>query len=392
MLDAGGDARAARNDRPGAGDGARAARGEDTERAGTAPTGRPRVAFVYRKWPPAMGGMETYAFRLAAELEPHAEVERLVLPGHSDGSVPRPAELLRFGLAAGARLLFSPAPAPVVHVADMASWPLAFCARIRRPGCRVLLSAHGTDVSYSARGGLRGRLYGAYLRLGARLLTGATVLANSAATARRAAAHGFAQVEVIPLAAEIEARPRRVPRRAVLFPGRLIRLKGCRWFIDEVLPRLPDEITLDVAGTVWDRDEEAALAHPRVRYLGKLDRPALAQACADALCVVLPNIEMADGTFEGFGLVGVEAAAAGGVVLGSNHGGIPEAVLDGRTGILLPSGDARAWAAQIEEIAGWSEERRAGFVARAQDVCDRHFTWSRVGRETAARYRPKAAR
>lgn len=55
-------------------------------------------------------------------------------------------------------------------------------------------------------------------------------------------------------------------------------------------------------------------------------------------------------------------------------------------------GDARAWAAQIEEIAGWSEERRAGFVARAQDVCDLHFTWSRVARETAARYRPEAAR
>jgi hypothetical protein len=68
MLDAGGDTRAARNDRTGAGDGAPAARREATERAGAAPTGRPRVAFVSRKWPPAMGGMETYASRLAAAL------------------------------------------------------------------------------------------------------------------------------------------------------------------------------------------------------------------------------------------------------------------------------------------------------------------------------------
>jgi glycosyltransferase involved in cell wall biosynthesis len=354
-------------------------------------TDRMRVTFVSRKWPPAMGGMETYAFRLAQELEAHAEVERLVLPGHADGSVPRPMELLRFGLIAGARLLFARAPASVVHVTDMASWPLALCARVRRPGCRIVLSAHGTDVSYSARGGLRGRLYGAYLRLGALLLPQAKILANSTATARCTAGHGFDQIEVIPLAAEMEARPRLSPRRAVLFPGRLIRLKGCGWFIREVLPHLPEDITLDVAGTLWDPDEEAALADPRVRYLGRLDRPALAQAYADALCVVMPNIEMADGTFEGFGLVGVEVAVAGGVVLAAHHGGIPEAVLDGRTGILLPPGDAEAWAARIREIADWSEERRAAFVARAQDICGVHFTWSRVARETAAHYGTTAA-
>lgn len=365
----------------------------DTAHAsGRAAADRLRVTFVSRKWPPAMGGMETYAARLAEELQAHAEVERLVLPGHTDGSVPRPWELLRFGLVAGARLLFARAPAPVVHVADMASWPLALCARLRRPGGRVVLSAHGTDVAYAARGGLRGRLYGAYLRLGAHLLPEATVLANSAATAHRTAEHGFRRVEVVPLAAEMEARPRRSPSRAVLFPGRLIRLKGCGWFIREVLPRLPENITLDVAGTLWDPEEEAALADPRVRYLGKLDRPALAQACADALCVVVPNIEMTDGTFEGFGLVGVEAAGAGGVVLASNHGGIPDAVLDGRTGFLLPPGDAGAWADRIRAVAGWPEARRAAFVAAAQEICGTQFTWARVARETAAHYRAGAAR
>jgi glycosyltransferase involved in cell wall biosynthesis len=396
MLDEGHHAPETGGGRPGDRAAATVARSGGARDPGPAADARPRVTFVSRKWPPAMGGMETYAARLAEELQAHAEVGRLVLPGRADGSVPHPRELLRFGLATGARLLFARTPAPIVHIADMASWPLALCAVLRRPDTRVVLSAHGTDVAYAARGGLRGRLYGAHLRLGARLLPRAIVLANSAATARRTAEHGFRRIEVVPLAAEMEApsrpTPRVSPRRAVLFPGRLIRRKGCGWFIRAVLPRLPGDITLDVAGTLWDPEEEAALADPRVRYLGKLDRPALARACADALCVVVPNIETEDGEFEGFGLVGVEAAAAGGVVLAANHGGIPDAVLDGRTGFLLPPGDAGAWADRIRAVAGWPEARRTAFVAAAQEICGTQFTWARVARETAAHYRAGAAR
>lgn len=53
---------------------------------------------------------------------------------------------------------------------------------------------------------------------------------------------------------------------------------------------------------------------------------------------------------EGFGLVIVEAMSMELGVLVANHGALPEIVEDGKTGYVLPVGDAEAWAAKINEI------------------------------------------
>lgn len=345
-----------------------------------------KVCFVSRKWPPAMGGMETYAKALSDALRKHVDVELRVLPGRPDGSVPGPLALIGFGVSTGLRLLFAPVPARIVHVADMASWPLAVAARLRNPRGRLLLSAHGTDVSYATRRSVLGRIYRAYMWLGARLLRPATVIANSVAVAEVAGRLGYQDVAVVPLAAEGPTVRRSDTARVILFSGRLIALKGCSWFIREVLPRLPEDFTLDVAGTAWDASERAALDAPRVRYLGRLERDAIWQAYADALCVVVPNVPVPSGQFEGFCLVAVEAAAAGGVVLAARHGGLAEAVENGRTGFLLPPGDADAWVRKIVEIAGWSPDERRRFTEASQAHCAEHFSWARVARDTFAHY------
>ncbi len=342
--------------------------------------------FVSRKWPPAMGGMETYSKELSDALRSYAEVETLVLPGHPDGSVPGKAKLLWFGLRAAIRLLFTRSPAAITHVADMASWPLALCARIRSPGARRVLSAHGTDVAYPLRGGAKGGLYGAYLCLGARLLGPVTVIANSAATAKAAKGYGFRDTVVVPLAAKVTTEAAETTKQTILFSGRLVKRKGFAWFARNVLPLLPDDMTLDVAGTVWDTDERAMLDHPRVRYLNRLDQKTLWRSYAEALCVVVPNIDVPNGEFEGFGLVALEAAAAGGIVLASHHSGLKEAVMDGQTGFHITPGDPRAWADKIMEIAGWDDAERSAFSRRAKDLCNRHFTWDRVAVDTFNAY------
>lgn len=333
-----------------------------------------------------MGGMETYSKALSDALQTHLEVETIVLPGHTDGSVPRASEILRFGFRAACNILFMRQAPTVTHVADMASWPLAFCARIRNRGGRQVLSAHGTDVSYPLRGGVKGRLYGAYLRLGARLLGPVTVVANSAATAEATKSYGFSTVDVVPLAAEVTANDVVTPRSSLLFCGRLIKLKGLSWFVDEVLPLLPETVTLDVAGTLWDEAEAAVLHDTRVNYLGRLDQDKLWQACAEALCVVVPNIDVPSGAFEGFGLVALEASAAGGLVLASRQAGLKDAVIDGETGFLLPPGYAGAWAEKIRDVLSWNETRRTTFTQNAKDVCARHFTWERVAADTVSAY------
>lgn len=349
-----------------------------------------RVWFVTRKWPPAMGGMETYSVRLFEQLKRRCDAELVALPGQEDGSVPKPSELLRFGLRTAFRVTGVAFDAEVIHLGDMALWPIGWVARFRRSKIPVILSAHGTDVSYPARGGLKGRLYGAYLRAGARLLGDARVIANSAATADAARTFGFQDVRVVTLATDLTPVETAEPRRTILFSGRLVPRKGLRWFVENVLPKLPPDIGLEVAGTKWDPDEVKALEAQRVEYIGKLAQDDLRQAYATATCVVVPNIDVPDGEFEGFGLVAVEAAASGGVVLAAHHSGLKEAVKDGETGFSLPPGDAEVWISKITEVLSWSMEQRDAFIAGATSTAARVFSWDRVGQETVRAYDAEA--
>ncbi len=351
------------------------------------------ILFITRKWGPAMGGMETYCQRLTEELAKTLALDIVALRGKEDGSVPSAASLLGFPFIIARRWLARRDVADILHIADMALWPVGLLAGKHT---RVVLSAHGTDVSYPRRGGVKASLYGFYLRLGSKLLRRATVIANSAATRTACRENGWHRSVVVPLAADIRASSPQPPppqpqppRGNMLFAGRLIRQKGLRWFVENVLDTLPETFTLDVAGKRLDPAEGAALNHLRVRFLGILSREKLDAAYCAALCVVVPNLELPNGEFEGFGLVACEAAAAGGVVLAANCGGLSEAVIDGATGFLLPPGDARAWHERITRIAGWQPERREAFTRKAVDCAAAHFNWQRVAADTMAVYQPR---
>jgi len=345
------------------------------------------IRFVTRKWPPAIGGMETYSLKLSQALASHTTVEVVALPGRPDGSPPWAISLLVFGIGAAMKLLTVKRPSGTVHVADMASWPLALAARMRSRRWRLAVSAHGTDVSYPLRGGVRGKLYGAYLRLGARLLPQAVVIANSSATADCVRRFGYGGVAVVPLATDMRSPgPVGRPESFVLFAGRLVERKGCSWFIRNVLPMLPDGITLKVAGTIWSETEGEALGAPRVDYIGPQEPDAIARLYAAALCVVVPNLVLPNGEFEGFGLVATEASACGGVALASYCGGLSEAVVDGVTGFLLPPGEPEAWASRIVAIGKWPAETRAAFIERSVAKASVQYSWRRVAEDTVRAY------
>jgi len=59
-----------------------------------------------------------------------------------------------------------------------------------------------------------------------------------------------------------------------------------------------------------------------------------------------PNIPV-PGDMEGFGLVTVEAAMRGTPVVAAGLEGIKDAVVNGRTGILLPPADVTAWVSEL---------------------------------------------
>lgn len=89
-----------------------------------------------------------------------------------------------------------------------------------------------------------------------------------------------------------------------------------------------------------------------------------------------------DDTYETFGLVYAEANLCGTAVVGGREGGVPEAVEDGVTGLLVPAGDPAALEAALVRLLGDDElRRRMGAAGRAR-VLER-FTWARAARETA---------
>lgn len=345
--------------------------------------------FVTRKWPPAMGGMETYSVRLTEELARSCHVHVIALPGNLDGSPPNARKLAGFPVTVLRRWLGRASSPDILHIGDMAIWPIGLLGLLSRKRMSVVLSAHGTDVAYHRRRGVKATLYRAYLKLGSRLLRDARVIANSGATAGVLKETGWTRSDVVPLAtdlAAVDSKPS-LHSDSILFAGRLVKRKGCSWFIETVLPLLPEQVHLAVAGTIWDESERAALDHPRVRYLGSLDQVSLARAYSEALCVVVPNIPVESGEYEGFGLVAPEVASSGGVLLASKCDGIIDAVIDGETGFLVEPAEPYAWASKINEIREWSADARTEFIKSAQMKADTAFSWRRVADDTTKIYK-----
>lgn len=105
-----------------------------------------------------------------------------------------------------------------------------------------------------------------------------------------------------------------------------------------------------------------------VRFLGRLNDADLARVVASAQAVVVAA------TDEPFGLVPIEAMAAGTAVIASDSGGPRETVIEGKTGLLFDAGDAESLARRLKEFIFDFDANRMGADARSY-VKDR-FAWS----------------
>jgi glycosyltransferase involved in cell wall biosynthesis len=94
---------------------------------------------------------------------------------------------------------------------------------------------------------------------------------------------------------------------------------------------------------------------------------------------VLPSL------FEGLPISVLEAMAAGKPVIASNVSGIPEEVIDKKTGILVPPGDPEALAKAIEELAK-NPEKRQEMGEEGRKLVKEHFTLTKMVYETEKIY------
>jgi glycosyltransferase involved in cell wall biosynthesis len=82
----------------------------------------------------------------------------------------------------------------------------------------------------------------------------------------------------------------------------------------------------------------------RVRFLGRLTRAQITRLLAGADALAAPSVPSRDGRREGIPVAIMEGMASGLPVVASRLSGIPELVEDGKQGLLVEPGDARALA------------------------------------------------
>ena len=141
------------------------------------------------------------------------------------------------------------------------------------------------------------------------------------------------------------------PGEHLLYLGRLAEAKGVRLLMaawDAVAAEGGVGVPLVVAGAGPLEGEVAAWAAGRddVRFIGLCDPEESRRVVARSVAVVAPSTWL-----EAFGLVAVEAMAAGVPAVAAGHGAFVELVEDGVTGLLHQPGDAASLASCLRRIA-----------------------------------------
>ena len=133
-----------------------------------------------------------------------------------------------------------------------------------------------------------------------------------------------------------------------LYAGRLSPEKGIRVLL-EAWERHRPKLELRILGDgPMAAEVRAAVARvPGLRWEGWQPREMVERAFRDAAVLVMPSL-----CYEGFGMTAIEAYAAGLPVVASDIGSLADIVADGRTGRLVPPGDAAALARGVDEIVG----------------------------------------
>ncbi len=190
----------------------------------------------------------------------------------------------------------------------------------------------------------------------------------------------------------------------VLFVGRITRQKG----IVHLVRAIPDidpsaQVVLcagapdtpEIAAEMTSAVEEVQRQRPGVIWVQEMvPRHDVIQLYSHAAAFCCPSI------YEPFGIINLEAMACGTAVVASAVGGIPEVVVDGQTGILVPLDQqhespfepldprkySRDLATAIDELLR-NPELRERMSQAGRERVEEHFAWRVIARRTAALYR-----
>lgn len=168
----------------------------------------------------------------------------------------------------------------------------------------------------------------------------------------------------------------------ILFVGRHIERKGICYLIEaaKYLPRDKFEIRIVGVGDLTEQlKQQAATVNEgaKIIFTGKLSPEDLANEYKTANVFTLPAIVDHKGDTEGLGVVLIEAMELGLPIVASNVGGIPDVVVDGESGILVPEKDPAALADAFKRLEA-DPTLIQKLLAGARNRIDKCFTWDGI--------------
>lgn len=343
-----------------------------------------KILFISRAYPPVVGGIENQNYELSQWLPKIAEVKtiantrgKLFLP------IFIPYALIR------ALFLFRNYDALLLGdgVLAIIGWKLKFL--YRKP---VICIVHGLDLTYK-------NAFYQKLWMDIFIKKMDKLIAVGRETVRVAKEKGIPGEKIVFIPNGIDAqkfdgifsrsRLKEIVdieiegKKFILTSGRLAKRKGTAWFVQNVMPKLPENIIYIIAGDGPDRENvKNAIAKnnlaANVKTLGYVTdevRNALMNTCD---VFVQPNIRIS-GDMEGFGISVIEAAYCRIPVLASRLEGLQDAIKNGENGFLVEPENADAWVSKISEVLA-NNNFREGFGEKARQYVIANYSWEKISK------------
>lgn len=336
-----------------------------------------KVLFITRKYPPRIGGMENLSYHITTVIRCDKKIIALRR---------RQYHLVWFvPYAILVSLLYAP-KYDLIHLGDPVLSMVGMVLKLiwRKP---VAVTVHGLDLTY------KNPIYKLYFKFFAKKLD--KYICISRFTEKQAQKKGLSPTVVVPAGVDsayfgIERSKSNLEkylnldlkgRFVLLTAGRLVKRKGADWFIRNVLSQLSRKYLYLVVGQGKDKERIVGSVkkhdlQDQVKVLGRVGDRALKDIYSGSDLFVMPNIKVA-GDQEGFGIVAIEAAAAGLPVVAAGIEGITEAIIDQQNGFLLQSGVANDWIDKIESLAG-NSDFRLEFAEKAREFTKNGFSWESI--------------
>ena len=165
------------------------------------------------------------------------------------------------------------------------------------------------------------------------------------------------------------------PHWDVAFVGRFVAKKGVEDLITALAlqdGRRPRALLIGSGPLEEKMRAYAAELGVDATFLGVRDTATVAREVARSRIFVAPSKTAPDGDSEGLPTTIIEAAALGVPTVSTRHSGIPEAVVDGVTGLLGPENDAAVLALNIARLLG-DDQLRQQLGAQARSHVSTHF-------------------